>query len=173
MASRFRTTLANDGCSCYGRALLPRNLSIASRVLPHVLPHTDSHISRVLRHVLPDFSTPTLMLRRTEVPVEIETNYAGFARELSGILSSSAISLLQTQEKCRAVMQAQYMQPETVSAHSPAEMAVSIREFEEQAFASLENAPPSLKGKPPAACPESPVSRPSRRRPGQSWAWEA
>ena len=104
------------------------------------------------------------MLRRTEVPIEIETNYAGFARELNGILSNSAISLLQTQEKCRAAMQAHYMQPST-----DAEMA-SSREFE---ASMLDVLPSSLQGKPPAACPESPVSRPSRRRPGLPWAWEA
>ena len=32
---------------------------------------------------------------------------------------------------------------------------------------------PTLKGVAPPACPQSPVSFPSNRRPGQSWAWEA
>jgi hypothetical protein len=121
------------------------------------------------------------MFRRSETPAIISTNYAGFAQELSQNLDSSAALMLEIQERCRAALreqrQVQVPPPPSSSLISDSEHAQLVAE---SGFMSLDyqggalpQPSPSLKGMAPPACPQSPLSFPTRRRPGQAWAWEA
>ena len=123
------------------------------------------------------------MMRKPEMPL-IETNYAGIARELSGNLSSQAELLRQIQVKCLSAMQAQREplgpmatasapDPANVMLPPPAEYAANVQYTAGALDAMAMSGPPSLRGKPPPSCPESPISWPSRQRPGRTWAWEA
>lgn len=90
------------------------------------------------------------MLRRSE-EVPIETNFVGFANELSNMLLASKATLLATQARCRAAM----------SLPAPLQVAAIERE---------EAYPIELAGGAPYAgvssyCPQSPMQHPSRKRP--------
>ena len=124
-----------------------------------------------------------VMFRRSETPAVISTNYAGFARELSHNLDNSAALMLDIQERCRVALreQKQAQSPEpNLHANRLVSDGEHARLVADSAFVSLESQcgalpqpSPSLKGRAPPACPQSPLSFPTRRRPGQAWAWEA
>ena len=125
------------------------------------------------------------MIRRSETPAVISTNYAGFAAELSHNLHNSAALMLDIQERCRTALaeqkQAQAAPTSSWHANAPLSDSDHARMVAESSFVSLDTqcegalpqCSPSLKGVAPPACPQSPLSFPTRRRPGQAWAWEA
>ena len=95
------------------------------------------------------------MLRRTEEPVEIVTNYAGLAHELSNSVANSTAVLLNVQEKCQARLRAL-----AASAAAAAPTAISRGSSFDELHPIAASASAYM-----SCLPQSPISFPSLKRP--------